>query len=129
MSDGSTVVATAIVAPATAALGASSVFGIDLAIMAGAVSGVAVFMLQSTDRTIPQRIALFVPSSIGTAFGADAIANWFSLSSRMTPIIAFILGLIIVVASSAWIRKAQTRGFLASILEKFLPDRGNGKNR
>lgn len=117
MSDASTVAATA--AAGTAVVGSASLFGVDLSVMVGAVAGVAFFMLQSADRGIVQRVALFVPSSIGTAFASDALSTWFALPARVTPIIAFAIGLVIVIVSSAWIRRAQKEGFLASIFSRF----------
>lgn len=122
MSDATTVAATA--ASATAVIGGAQILGIEASVIVGAIAGVAFFMLQSTDRGIVSRVALFVPSSIGTAFAADAVSSWFALSAKITPIIAFTIGLVFVLMSSAWIRKAQGRGFFSSafnwIIDKLL---------
>ena len=106
MTDQSAVVATGV--SAAAVVTGATWLGAETAVWVGAVAGVAFFMLSSADRTIGQRIALFVPSSIGTAFGSEAVVEYMGLQPKAGPVVAFALGLVLVVLSSKWIRSTET---------------------
>lgn len=98
--------------------------GESIATWIGAVSGVLFFMVSSSNLSIAKRLALFVPASAGTAFGADTLVTAFGWSPKAIPFVAFVFGLVIVVAALALIQQSQKRGSMSAafrwILEKLL---------